>query len=92
MNEILNYITEKSEKKIGRYTPGTHIEIFPDSRLIKDQPDYALILAHNWEKQIKNALKDYKGGWIIPNAKGLENLYRRTQRFGRVGGCARATA
>jgi len=69
----IEYITEKSPKKIGRYTPGTHIEIVPDSRLIEDQPDYAILFAHNWEKQIKNSLKDFKGEWIIPNVEGLKS-------------------
>jgi len=66
-SKIFDYITEISDKKIGRYTPGTHIPVVPDSRLIEDQPDYAIIFAHNWKEEIKNKLKDYKGEWIIPN-------------------------
>jgi hypothetical protein len=71
---ILDYITEKSPLKIGKYTPGTHIPIVPDSRLIEDQPDYAIILAHNWADQIKDSLKDFRGRWIIPNEKGLKDI------------------
>jgi len=81
---ILDYITEKSDKKIGRFTPGTHIPVVPDSRLIEDQPDYAVILAHNWAEQIKESLKDYKGEWVIPNGQGLKDLYRRSLRVGRL--------
>ena len=61
---ILDYITEKSERKIGKYAPGSRIPIVPDSMLIEDNPDYALILAHNWTDQIKDSLKDFKGEWI----------------------------
>lgn len=63
---ILDYITEKSVLKIGRYTPGSHILVVPDDMLLKEQPDYALLLAWNWKDQIKGALKGFKGQWIIP--------------------------
>ena len=29
-SEILDYVTEKSNLKIGKYTPGTHIEVVDD--------------------------------------------------------------
>jgi len=76
---ILDYITEKSDRKIGKFTPGTRIPIVSDSRLIEDQPDYALILAHNWTSQIKNSLKDYKGEWIN-YAERFKDLCSGTQR------------
>jgi hypothetical protein len=63
---ILDYITEKSVLKIGRYTPGSHILVVPDEMLLKHQPDYALLLAWNWKDQIKGALNEFKGQWIIP--------------------------
>ena len=93
-SEFLDYITEKSERKIGRYTPGTHIEIVPDSRLIEDQPDYALILAHNWSEPIIKNLRNmgYKGEFIIPNEQGLKDICRRTYRTGRERSSQRATA
>ena len=71
---MIDYITEKSPKKIGKYSPGAHIPVVPDSRLIEDQPDYAVILAWNWESQIKESLKDYKGTWIVPTPKGLKEF------------------
>ena len=72
--EILDYITEKSDRKIGRFTPGMKIPVVEDARLIQDQPDYALILAHNWSEQIINSLGDYRGRWIIPNEQGIKDL------------------
>lgn len=64
----LPYITEKSELKIGKYSPGRHIPIVPDERLIEEQPDYALLLACNFKGSIPKILRDkgYKGKFILP--------------------------
>ncbi|MDD5728343.1 MAG: class I SAM-dependent methyltransferase [Victivallales bacterium] len=67
--DILDVVTEKSELKIGRFTPGTHIPVVPDSHLLEKQPDYALLLAWNFADEIMNNLSEYrrKGGkFIIP--------------------------
>ena len=66
---ILDYVTEKSQLKIGRYTPGTHIEIVPDEMLLTAPPDYVLLLAWNFADEIINNLKEYAnhgGKFIIP--------------------------
>lgn len=71
-SETLDFITEKSPLKIGRYTPGTHIPIVQDSELIEEMPDYALLLAWNFADEIMKNLKDYKdagGKFIIPIPK-----------------------
>ncbi|MFC1786459.1 class I SAM-dependent methyltransferase [Halobacteriota archaeon] len=70
--EILDFVTEKSTLKIGKYTPGTHIPVLPDSELIKQKPDYALLLAWNFADEIIKNLKNYKdagGKFIIPIPK-----------------------
>ena len=67
--ETLSYITEKSELKVGRYSPGSKIPIKPDSSLLEDAPDYALILAWNFAEEIMQNLKSYSqngGKFIIP--------------------------
>jgi len=66
--EILDYITDISPLKIGKYSPGMHIKIEPDDKLIEDQAPYALMLACNFKLNIVNALRDkgYKGKFIIP--------------------------
>jgi SAM-dependent methyltransferase len=67
--EILDFITEKAPLKIGKYTPGTHIPILPDSELIRQRPDYALLLAWNFADEIMSNLDDYRragGKFIIP--------------------------
>lgn len=65
----LDYATEKASFKVGKYTPGTFIKIEPDSKLLEDQPDYALILAWNFSKEIMANVEAYKkrgGKFIIP--------------------------
>jgi hypothetical protein len=71
-NDLLNYVTEKSSLKIEKFTPGTHIPIYPDEKLLEDVPDYALILAWNFADEIiKNNLEYRKKGgkFIIPIPK-----------------------
>jgi hypothetical protein len=67
--ELLDFVTEKSRLKIGRYTPGMHIPILPDAALVERRPDYALLLAWNFADEIIENLREYrdKGGkFIIP--------------------------
>lgn len=67
-DNLIDFITEKSKLKIGRFTPGSHIQIVGDEELIK-QPDYTLLLAWNFAKEIISNNKDYKGTWIVPLPK-----------------------
>jgi len=67
--ETLDFVTEKSKLKINKFTPGRHIPIVPDSRLIKAMPDYALLLPWNFANEIMNNLKNYTklgGKFILP--------------------------
>ncbi len=65
--ETLDYVTEKAPLKIGRFTPGDHIPVLPDERLYKDRPDYALLLAWNFAREIMANISDYTaaGGKVI---------------------------
>jgi len=65
----LEFITEKSKLKIGRYAPGNHLPVLPDSALHEQDIDYALLLAWNFKDEIMANLREYrvKGGkFIIP--------------------------
>jgi 2-polyprenyl-3-methyl-5-hydroxy-6-metoxy-1,4-benzoquinol methylase len=67
--DILEYLTEKSSLKIGKFCPGMHIPVVTDEKLLDDKPDYALILAWNFAEEIMNNLKEYKklgGKFLIP--------------------------
>lgn len=68
-SETLDFITEKASLKIGKYTPGTHIPVLPDAELIRQMPDYALLLAWNFAEEIIKNLNEYRqagGKFIIP--------------------------
>lgn len=70
--DFLDFITEKNPLKIGRYTPGTHIPIYNDEKILTENPDYALILAWNFADEIMNNMKEFKekgGKFIIPIPK-----------------------
>lgn len=67
--QVLDYVTEKSALKIGLHTPGDHIPVYADTKLLEDMPDYALLLAWNFSEEIMNNNKEYRdrgGKFIIP--------------------------
>lgn len=67
--ETIKFVTEKSSLKKGRFCPGVHIPVVDDSELIKQNIDYALLLAWNFSDEIINNLKEYHqsgGKFIIP--------------------------
>ena len=43
--DYINFATEKSKLKIGKFTPGGNIPIYSDEKILKEKPDYAIILA-----------------------------------------------
>ena len=68
-NNFIDYATEKSFIKQGSYTPGGNIPVYSDGKILKSKPDYALLLAWNFSKEIiKNNIQYLKGGgkFIIP--------------------------
>lgn len=68
-SDRLKYIADKSPLKQGRYTPGTHIPVVEAESIVRDSPDYVLILAWNFVEEIIDQLGDYKdagGKFIIP--------------------------
>lgn len=70
----LDYATEKAKLKVGKYTPGTHIPIYDDEKILQDMPDYALILAWNFADEIMKNMVEYKkrgGKFIIPIPKPI---------------------
>ena len=67
-NEI-DLVGEVSKSlKCNKYVPGTNIMVKNEKKIIKDKPDYVVILAWHLKKRIINLLskKGYKGNFIIP--------------------------
>jgi len=65
--ETLDYVVDSIPYKHGKYTPGMHIPIYPESKLLEDQPDFVLILAWNFAEEIikKQDLYKKRGGNFI---------------------------
>jgi hypothetical protein len=66
---LLDFVTEKSMLKVGRFTPGGHVPVVPDSALMEQRPDYALLLAWNFADEIMKNLESYRkagGRFIVP--------------------------
>tara|TARA_Y100000590_G_scaffold173048_2_gene197906 strand:+ start:3162 stop:4418 length:1257 start_codon:yes stop_codon:yes gene_type:complete len=71
-NSLLDYIAEQSSSlKLNLFTPTTHIKIVDEKRLIKEQPDYVLVLAWHYGKSVMYNLrkKGYRGKFIMPLPK-----------------------
>lgn len=72
--DLIEYIVDSVPYKQGRFTPGTHVQIFPEMKLEKDFPDYILLLAWNFADEIMRKQEAYrqKGGQFIitiPNVR-----------------------
>ena len=55
-NSFIDYITDSSPYKIGKYTPLTRIPIVADNQFTKHEDVYALILSWNISDDLKNIL------------------------------------
>jgi hypothetical protein len=70
--DTLDYVSDTTPFKQGRYTPGMHIPVVPESRFHEFPPDYALLLAWNYADVILNKEDRYRqagGKFIIPIPK-----------------------
>ncbi len=68
-SSTIDYIVDDTPEKIGRFSPGTGIPIVDRTVLANDPPDYLVILAWNFDKEIIASTAEYsgKGGkYIIP--------------------------
>jgi len=57
--DLLSYIVDDNPLKVGLLTPGTHIPVVSSMHLDKEKPDYILILAWNFAKEIMEKTKAY---------------------------------
>jgi SAM-dependent methyltransferase len=68
-NDLLDFVVDRNTHKHGKYMPGKRIPIFDTEKLLRDMPDYVLILAWNFADEIMEQQKEYyqKGGrFIVP--------------------------
>ena len=69
--KIIDFIVDETPEKIGKFYPGVGIPIVGMENLMKNSPDYILILSWNFKDEIIKKVKDmgYKGKFIIPIPK-----------------------
>ncbi|MEO2035149.1 MAG: class I SAM-dependent methyltransferase [Planctomycetaceae bacterium] len=68
-DSMIEYVVDRSTVKQGRYTPGTHFRILDPNQLVKDQPDYCLLLTWNFADEILSQQQQYRengGQFIVP--------------------------
>lgn len=67
--DLVQYLVDDTPEKIGRFSPGTGIPIVSRSIIKSAPPEYLLLLAWNFSKEIKDSLPDYAsmgGRFITP--------------------------
>ena len=55
----LCWVADRSPHKQGHLTPGAHLPIVPAEKLLHDKPDYVLLLAWNFEEEIRAQQREY---------------------------------
>ena len=65
--ELVEYITDNSPTKIGKFTPGMHIPVKDREAFLADNPPYTLLFAWNHKREIYAKESKYrrKGGKFI---------------------------
>jgi SAM-dependent methyltransferase len=66
---LMPYIAEQpTSLKLGRYLPGKHIPIVDNERLIREQPDYVVLLAWHYAEPIAKQLRDrgLRSKFVVP--------------------------
>jgi SAM-dependent methyltransferase len=67
--DFLDYTVDRNPYKHGKFTPGTHIPIYPTEKIKETRPDYLLILPWNFKDEILEQqayIKEWGGQFIVP--------------------------
>ncbi|HQT93681.1 MAG: methyltransferase [Acidobacteria bacterium 21-70-11] len=67
--ETLDFVVDRSPAKQGRFTPGTHLPIRSPETLLREMPDYVLLLAWNLVDEVLEQQAEYRrrgGRFVIP--------------------------
>jgi hypothetical protein len=62
----IQFVTDTTPGKIGTMIPGTDIPIVDEKELYERNPDYAVMFAWNYQKEIISKHHKYRGKFVIP--------------------------
>ena len=73
---MIDYVTDTTLNKQGKYTPGTHIKIISPELGMNNTVDYAFLGAWNFKKEIFKKEKDFlkRGGKFITHVPKVMTL------------------
>jgi SAM-dependent methyltransferase len=81
---IIKYIVDETPEKVGKFSPGTGIQVVGMSKLRQDPPDYLVILSWNFAREIIDKVRKagYKGKFIIPipEFQIVDDVYQQLQK------------
>jgi methylation protein EvaC len=66
--ETIDYISDITPIKQGKFSPGMHVPIVPYKAFLENPPDYALLFAWNHAEEIMAKEKNFTdsgGKWIV---------------------------
>jgi len=66
LEKYFDYIIEESSVKVGKFAPGTELELLSLEHFKNNPTDYCFIGAYNFADDIKRKNEWYKGVWIQP--------------------------
>jgi SAM-dependent methyltransferase len=67
--DFLDYTVDRNPYKHGKFLPGTHIPIYPVSKIQETKPDYVLILPWNFKEEIiaqMSEIRTWGGQFVVP--------------------------
>jgi len=67
--DFLDFTVDRNPYKHGKFTPGTHVPIFPPDKIREKRPDYLFILPWNFKDEIMSQMsyiRDWGGKFIVP--------------------------
>lgn len=67
--DFIDFVVDRNVHKQGLYMPGRRIPIFRPEKLLEERPDYVLILAWNFAREIISQQDEYRaagGKFIVP--------------------------
>ncbi|MGH9107072.1 MAG: class I SAM-dependent methyltransferase [Acidimicrobiales bacterium] len=68
-SELIDFVVDRNEHKQGKYLPGVQIPILGTESLVRERPDYVLLLAWNFKNEILAQEEDYRrrgGRFVVP--------------------------